>query len=98
MLRRGTGKRGGTRSESSRLQIPKVASIELAVSGTFHWVVIPKLIQNYSNFNSLHIMIQSDPDLTAPDLAAPRFNGRINFPQKFLEIFRFLNFLICHDM
>ena len=34
-------------------------------------------------------LLQSDPDLTAPDLAAPRFNGRINFPQKF-----FGNFLI----
>ena len=42
--------------------------------------------------------VQSDPDLTAPDLAAPRFNGRINFPQKFFEIFRFSNFLISHDM
>ena len=27
--------------------------------------------------------LQSDPDLTAPDLAAPRFNGRINFPRNF---------------
>ena len=38
------------------------------------------------------IIIQSDPDLTAPDLAAPRFNGRIDFPQKFFRNFPIFEF------
>ena len=52
----------------------------------------------YNMFKKVTIrgMVQSDPDLTAPDLTAPRFNGRINFPQK--NFGKFPNFLISHVM
>ena len=28
-----------------------------------------------------YTLVQSDPDLTGPDLPEPRFTGRVNFPQ-----------------
>ena len=31
--------------------------------------------------------VQSDPDLSGPDLPEPRFTGRISFPRFFLENF-----------